>query len=261
MKPVYRSTLPTIFDGEKFGIQNKAAQTNGSLPKEEGPSRPGGAAHFGLLEAFSERDKQGGGKVQQPRAPKVKLAAPARNVSLISDDDIHHLLPDAERAYKQARKYHGTCPSSAKSIKEYGFDVDRKSSGATDAYLRRYGEQSMPKKRLKRARQGHYLTGDKEVARQYAGANDGKKAIVRVLIPDASNFDMQPDPDSKSSGHAYRATKSIPPEYVLQSHRDYDFGYNAQVFQEALKNERVDVPEELAAWLLAQVQSDSEGDF
>ncbi|WP_239689890.1 type III effector [Pseudomonas syringae] len=173
------------------------------------------------------------------------------------------MMPNARRVYRESVLWHGTSMQSKIDLRNKGFDVSRKTDGATEGASTSY---SAPTEELIRnARRHNYLTAYDVSARNYARrANPENPALVRT-IGVKSNLNIELDPDSKDEngevfGFNCRTTDSIPKKYIIGS-KSSQPGADAKVFRKELSNAGFEVSTSRAGELLRAVQSDSEDDF
>jgi len=172
-------------------------------------------------------------------------------------------LPQADQAlvrntYNSTRLYHGSSAAGKASIQQAGFDTGRKAGGATETVANMVSQSFVDA-----AGRHNYLTGNHDLAKKYAVTGTGTPpAIVRAVV-DQAKVDLHPDPDSDPADNAVRTRKNIPSGNILQSkqHGDHKLsGAANQYFQQQLGSKGLQVSEQQAMELLADVQSDSDDD-
>ncbi len=106
----------------------------------------------------------------------------------------------------------------------------------------------------------HYLTSDRETAKQYATlVNKGSPALIRT-IGIKGNMNVEPDPDNIARRGCYRVADNIPSKYILGS-KGSDPSEDANVFRREMQAQGCSLSVSEAGRLLREVQSDSEDDF
>jgi type III effector protein AvrRpm1 len=162
-----------------------------------------------------------------------------------------------QTAYQESRLYHGTSTAGKASIRQHGFDLDRKAGGATETVA-----GVVPQDFVDAARGHNYLTGNYDLAQAYAATGRGTPALVRTVL-DHGAAGLHDDPDSMPEDRALRTSQNIPAGNILQSktHGNHALSDAAnQHFRQELGNQGLNVTEAQARELPADVQSDSDDD-
>lgn len=164
-----------------------------------------------------------------------------------------------QQTYDETRQFHGTNSAGKSSIRQDGFDVNRKAGGATETVASKVGPGS---RFVADAGRHNYLTGNRNTAKNYAKTGAGDNALVRTIVNQHA-VGLHSDPDSMPSDLAVRTKHAIPAGNVLQSKQHGDNTHSNlanREFRDQLHNRGLNVSESHARELLNDVQSDSEDD-
>jgi type III effector protein AvrRpm1 len=188
--------------------------------------------------------------VEKPgtQAPSARRSRP--------DPALSGLVPLARRVYADSTLYHGTKREHVPSIRKHGFQMDRKSDGATEGgggnFMMRFSRGGVTA-----SSEHHYLTSSRQMAKDFAMyADPDRPALVRT-IGVANKVHLEQDPYSE--GPALRTRDPIPPAHVLGS-KHSPAGADAKVFRDEMQRAGHEVSTKQAGQLLREVQSDSEDD-
>ncbi|RMS35366.1 hypothetical protein ALP68_200299 [Pseudomonas ficuserectae] len=199
----------------------------------------------------------------EPRVASSPANRHDRGYETDSEHSNDNLIPNARRVYKESVLWHGTSMQSKIDLRRQGFDVNRKTDGATEGS--RTSNSAPTDTLIRNARRHNYLTAYDVTAKNYARRADPESPALVRTIGVKSNFNIELDPESKDengeiSQFSCRTTDSIPKKYIVGS-KSSQPGADAKVFKTELSNAGFEVSTSRAGELLRAVQSDSEDDF
>lgn len=180
-----------------------------------------------------------------------------------SEQSNDKLISRARGVYRESVLWHGTSMQSKIDLRKRGFDVTRKSGGATEGASTAHS--SPADKLIENAKRHNYLTSHDKTAKSYARLADYENPALVRTIGVRNNFNIELDPESKDengevSKYSCRTTDSIPKKYIVGS-KHSEPGADAKIFKQELADAGIKVSTSRAGKLLRAVQSDSEDDF
>jgi hypothetical protein len=146
----------------------------------------------------------------------------------------------ARQVYEEQRLFHGTSKSGALSIRENGFRHDLRTA-MTEVHETSH----------------HYLTGDKNIASNFASLHGQNRALIRTLGAHTNQHASFERDTYMSDPTAVRSQADIKPKHILGSKNSRP-GADAGVFQRRLRSKGVYVTRRTAGRVLREVQSDDE---
>jgi hypothetical protein len=226
------------------------------------------SSNFHIQAAFEEEQQVEGANPSQADPKMVSHQTSKESWDNSQEEpERAELMERVKGIYDENRLYHGTTLAAKESIRESGFDKNRKVSGAFEGGLEFFNDSPEVMEELSNnTQQNHHFSSDKETSRLYAGLAAKGASIAPAMVRTLGirhDFSLENDQDAGDSDQvavAWRTPSDIPRNYIIGSKKS-DSGEDAAIFQRELQRANIVLPESKAGQLLREVQSDSDEDF
>lgn len=193
---------------------------------------------------------------EAPRVESRRTNSNDRGYENVSEQSRNDLISNARSVYRESVLWHGTTMQSKIDLQRKGFDVSRKTDGAT-AGGNANMFMNMSRAAQAESRENNYFSSSRKEAKDFAMFADMNNPVLVRTIGVRSNFNLTSDP--RTGGTALMTNQSIPPKFVLGSKNSAP-GENAKVFKNEMREAGHNVSTAQAGALLREVQSDSDDD-